>query len=73
MKLEAMLDAHDAELRRFVRAHSGQLLRRETEEDLVQGITLRALERANAFRDRGAPVPRDEAGDVSLSRARSCA
>ncbi len=54
MKLEALLDAHGAELRRFVRAKGGQLLRRESEEDLVQGITLRALERANSYRDEGA-------------------
>jgi RNA polymerase sigma factor (sigma-70 family) len=54
VKLEALLEAHASELRGFVRAHGGQLLRRESEEDLVQGITLRALERANSFRDRGA-------------------
>lgn len=53
MRLEALLDAHGGELLRFVRANGGQLLRRESEEDLVQGITLRALERANSFRDRG--------------------
>jgi RNA polymerase sigma factor (sigma-70 family) len=56
VKLEALLNAHDKELRRFVRAHAGQLLRRESEEDLVQGITLRALERANSFRDQGGPA-----------------
>jgi RNA polymerase sigma factor (sigma-70 family) len=54
VKLEALLDAHSGELRRYVRAHGGQLLRRESEEDLVQGISLRALERANSFRDQGA-------------------
>lgn len=67
MKLEALLDAHDGELRRFVRAHGGQLLRRESEDDLVQGITLRALERANSFRDQGAAAFRAWIATVARS------
>jgi RNA polymerase sigma factor (sigma-70 family) len=50
VKLEALLDGHGDTLRRFVRAHGGQLLRRESEEDLVQGIALRALERRQSFK-----------------------
>jgi RNA polymerase sigma factor (sigma-70 family) len=67
VKLERLLDAHDGELRRFVRAHGGQLLRRESEDDLVQGITLRALERSNSFRDQGAAAFRAWIATVARS------
>jgi DNA-directed RNA polymerase specialized sigma24 family protein len=46
---------HRPRVEAFVRFEAGGLLRFETEEDLVQGIVLRALERGASFEWRGEP------------------
>jgi RNA polymerase sigma factor (sigma-70 family) len=53
MTLEELLLGHRADLEAFVARHAGRLLRYETDQDLVQGIHLRALERGTDFRYQG--------------------
>ena len=50
-----LLDRHRARLSGLVRGEAKGLLRYETEDDLVQGIVLRALERGSGFEWRGEP------------------
>jgi RNA polymerase sigma factor (sigma-70 family) len=52
-ELKRHLAGAQADLVVFVRRHAGRLLRFETEEDLVQGIHARALERGGSYRHRG--------------------
>ena len=48
-----LLVAHREDLVRFVARHAGRILRFESVDDLVQGIHVRAVERAAEFRYRG--------------------
>jgi RNA polymerase sigma factor (sigma-70 family) len=50
-----LLETHRSRVAGLVRGEAGGLLRYETEEDLVQGIVLRALERGGSFEWRGEP------------------
>jgi RNA polymerase sigma factor (sigma-70 family) len=49
----SLLAAHSADLLLFLRKHGKRLLDHETEEDLLQGVRLRALESAGDFRYEG--------------------
>jgi RNA polymerase sigma factor (sigma-70 family) len=51
--LPSLLAAHSADLMAFLRKAGTRLLPFETEEDLLQGVRLRALERAAGFRYEG--------------------
>lgn len=51
--LPSLLAEHSGELLAFVRKQGARLLVHETEEDLLQGVRLRALERAEGFRWEG--------------------
>ncbi|HEX5138864.1 MAG TPA: sigma-70 family RNA polymerase sigma factor [Planctomycetota bacterium] len=51
--LGSLLAAHSADLLLFLRKNGKRLLDRETEEDLLQGVRLRALEHAAEFRYEG--------------------
>ena len=53
IELARKLDQHRSALRAFVRAHAGALLRRESEDDLLQGIELHAVRVASRVEDRG--------------------
>jgi len=50
-----LLERHRPRVAGLVRGEAKGLLRYETEDDLVQGIVLRALERGSAFEWRGEP------------------
>lgn len=52
--LAALLVEHDARLRGFLHKEGAGLLRWETIDDLVQGVTLRALGEESRFEYRGA-------------------
>lgn len=51
--LGSLLAAHSGELLAFLRRNGKRLLDRETEEDLLQGVRLRALQHAAEFRYEG--------------------
>ncbi len=51
--LGSLLAAHSADLLAFLRKNGKRLLDHETEEDLLQGVRLRALESAGDFRYDG--------------------
>lgn len=51
--LTELLVEHRAELAAFVARSAGRILRYESADDLVQGVHLRAIERASSFRYRG--------------------
>ena len=53
--LAELLERHEGDLRRWVAARSGSLLRYETEDDLVQGVHVRALGNAAGFAYRSEP------------------
>ena len=53
MTLADLLDDVRADLLVFVRSHAGWLRRFETDDDLLQGVQVRALERADQFEYRG--------------------
>lgn len=53
--LGELLDRHRGRVAGLVRGEARGLLRWETEDDLVQGIVLRALERGGSFRWRDEP------------------
>jgi DNA-directed RNA polymerase specialized sigma24 family protein len=54
--LGTLLERHRGRLAGIVRGEAKGLLRYETEEDLVQGIVLRALERGGTFAWQGEPA-----------------
>jgi RNA polymerase sigma factor (sigma-70 family) len=54
-ELSAHLDEHRSVLMGFVRRHAGLCLRHESADDLVQGIHLQAISRAEKFEYRSRP------------------
>ena len=53
--LAELLIRHRPDVLRYVESHGGRTLRFESAEDLVQGVHLRALERADTFEYRSEP------------------
>ncbi len=66
-ELSAMLEEHRPQLQRFIARHAGATLKRETVDDLTQGVHLKAISRAGDFEYRSRPE--FEAWVVRIARA----